>query len=168
MKQRIIVLAILIVQAACALVFVFDILATVLGLRREPIAWRLRELIEIGAALGLILGLVLGAIALWRTMQQSARDREKLRRASSAFHAVLEERFRDWALTPAERDVALFSIKGLSTGEIAALRGTSEGTVKAQTNAIYRKAGVGGRAQLLGLFVEELLDGGSHAPGDAA
>jgi len=158
-RQRIVVLAILIVQGACAFVFIFDILATVLGLRREPIAWRLREMIEIGAALGLVLGLVLGAIALWRTMQKSALYREKLRRASAAFHELIEERFRDWGLTPAERDVALFSIKGMTTAEIAALRGTSEGTIKAQTNAIYRKAGVSGRAQLLGLFVEELIDG---------
>jgi hypothetical protein len=36
----------------------------------------------------------------------------------------------------------------MSTAEIAALRSTSEGTVKAQTNAIYRKAGVTGRSQL--------------------
>lgn len=158
MRRWLPVLAILAVQAICALVFVYDILAGILGLRRQPIAWRVRELIEIGAALGLILGLVLGAIALWRTMQQSARDREKLRRASIAFHDVLEERFRDWSLTPAERDVALFSIKGLSTSEIAGIRGTSEGTIKAQTGAIYRKAGVGGRAQLLALFVEELME----------
>jgi hypothetical protein len=53
--------------------------------------------------------------------------------------------------------VALFAIKGLTTAEIAALRGTSEGTVKAQTNAIYRKAGVTGRPQLLSLFIDELI-----------
>jgi len=41
--------------------------------------------------------------------------------------------------------------------EIARLRDTSEGTVKAQSNAIYRKAGVSGRYQLLSLFVDELM-----------
>ena len=71
---------------------------------------------------------------------------------------LLEERFTLWGLTPAERDVALFAIKGLSTAEIATLRSTSEGTVKAQTNAIYRKAGVTGRPQLLSLFIEDLID----------
>ena len=70
---------------------------------------------------------------------------------------VLHERFADWGLTPAEKDVALFSIKGLSTADIANLRNTSEGTVKAQTNAIYRKAGVSGRPQLLSLFIDELM-----------
>ena len=50
--------------------------------------------------------------------------------------------------------MALFAIKGMSTAEIARLRTTSEGTVKAQTAAIYRKAGVSGRPQLLSLFIE--------------
>jgi DNA-binding CsgD family transcriptional regulator len=45
----------------------------------------------------------------------------------------------------------------MSTQEIAELRQTSEGTVKAQTNAIYRKAGVSGRPQLLSLFIDELM-----------
>ncbi len=52
---------------------------------------------------------------------------------------------------------ALFALKGFSIAEIAALRDTSEGTVKAQTNAIYRKAGVSGRPQFLSLFVEDLM-----------
>jgi DNA-binding CsgD family transcriptional regulator len=82
---------------------------------------------------------------------------EKLRRASGVFMELLAERFADWGLTPAEQDVALFAIKGLSTQEIAQLRSTSEGTVKAQTNAIYRKAGVSGRPQLLSLFIDDLI-----------
>ena len=71
----------------------------------------------------------------------------------------------EWGLSPAERDVALFAIKGLSTSEIAALRTTSEGTVKAQTAAIYRKAGVSGRPQLLSLFIEDLLEPPEAGPG---
>ena len=47
---------------------------------------------------------------------------------------------------------------GLTTQEIASLRNTSEGTVKAQTNAIYRKADVGGRPQLLSIFIDELMN----------
>ena len=38
------------------------------------------------------------------------------------------------------------------------LRGVSEGTVKAQTNAIYRKAGVSGRTQLLALFIDQVVE----------
>nr|WP_207187015.1 helix-turn-helix transcriptional regulator [Rhodovulum imhoffii] len=147
----------MLVQALCAVFFVSDILLTVLNARSVPISWQTRELLEIGAAVGLILGLLLGAVALWESLRQGARAREKLRLASGAFHEVMEEKFSEWGLTPAERDVALFCIKGLSTQDIAMLRKTSEGTVKAQTNAIYRKAGVSGRPQLLSLFIEDLM-----------
>jgi DNA-binding NarL/FixJ family response regulator len=53
--------------------------------------------------------------------------------------------------------VALFAIKGLSIAEIARVRHTKEGTIKAQCNAIYVKAGVTGRQQLLSLFIEGLM-----------
>ena len=56
--------------------------------------------------------------------------------------------------------MAIFAIKGLKTHEIARLRQTSEGTVKAQCNAIYRKAGVSGRTQLLSVFIEDLMEDG--------
>jgi DNA-binding CsgD family transcriptional regulator len=158
-RGSLIVLLILLIQAICAFFFVSDILFSVLGIYAHPIAWQTREFLEIGAAVGLILGVVLGGIALQRFARESWQAREKLRRASGAFMELLEERFADWGLTPAERDVALFAIKGMSTAEIASLRSTSEGTVKAQTNAIYRKAGVTGRPQLLSLFIEDLMDG---------
>lgn len=159
--RRTTALAILfVVQAVCALFFVSDIAMSVLGLYPVPLAWSTREILEIGAAVGLILGLVFGALALRRSMRELGRARDRLRRASSAFMDIMAERFDEWGLTPAERDVALFAIKGLSIADIAQLRSTSEGTVKAQTAAIYRKAGVSGRSQLLSLFIEDLMDGG--------
>jgi DNA-binding CsgD family transcriptional regulator len=124
-----------------------------------PVAWVVHELTEIGAAVGLILGTVLGGIALRRSHRRTAEAEARLRAASGAFMDLLDERFGTWGLTPAERDVALFAIKGMSTPEIAQLRRTSEGTVKAQTAAIYRKAGVSGRPQLLSLFIEDLMAG---------
>ncbi len=156
-------------QALCAVFFVSDILASVLGLRSTPISWQTRELIEIGAAIGLILGLLLGALALERAVRGQREAVERLRRASGAFMDLLSERFTDWGLTPAEADVALFAIKGMSTAEIAGLRQVSEGTVKAQTAAIYRKAGVTGRSQLLSLFIEDLMrDDGALRPAEPA
>lgn len=157
MQLRILVPAVLLVQVLCSAFFVTDILLSVLGLRAAPLSWRLHELLEICAALGLLLGGLLGALALRDSVRARNRAEEGLRRASAAFMDLLEERFRDWGLTPAERDVALFAIKGLSTAEIATLRSTSDGTVKAQTNAIYRKAGVSGRSQLLSLFIDDLM-----------
>jgi DNA-binding CsgD family transcriptional regulator len=37
------------------------------------------------------------------------------------------------------------------------MRGTAQGTVRAQCTTLYAKAGVEGRAQLLSIFMEELL-----------
>lgn len=147
----------LLVQLVCAFFFISDILSSLIGFEATPMDWQMRELMEIGAALGLILGLILGAIAFHRTLRERNLAEAGLRRASAAFMDLLGERFTEWGLTPAERDVALFAIKGMSTAEIAGLRVTSEGTVKAQTNAIYRKAGVTGRPQLLSLFIEDLM-----------
>lgn len=157
MTGRLAIILVFAVQVICAVFFVSDIVASVLGLQSVPLAWETRELMEIGAAIGLVLGMVLGALMLWRTIRERNLARERLRRASGAFMELLEERFVEWGLTPAEKDVALFAIKGMSTAEIAVLRNTSEGTVKAQTNAIYRKAGVSGRPQLLSLFIDDLM-----------
>lgn len=116
------------------------------------------ELIELGAAIGLLLGVGTGAMFLRATMRRNRRVEDQLRAASGAFAELLQERFTEWGLTPAERDVALFAIKGMSTKESAGMRDSSEGTVKAQTNAIYRKAGVVGRTQLLSLFIDDLMN----------
>ena len=156
-REKWLVLIVLMLQALCAFFFISDIAITVLGLRVRPIAWETRELLEIGAAVGLLLGIVLGAIALIQAHRGRHEAEQQLRAASGAFMELLEERFDEWELTPAERDVALFAIKGMSTQEIASLRDTSEGTVKAQTNAIYRKAGVNGRPQLLSQFIDDLI-----------
>jgi DNA-binding CsgD family transcriptional regulator len=159
MRDRIIITGALAVQATCTFFFVSDILSSYIGISRKPIAWEFREVIEIGAAVGLLLGFVLGALALVRSRHLQKTAEARLKIASAAFMDVIEDAFAEWGLTPAERDVALFAIKGLSTQDIASLRETSEGTVKAQTAAIYRKAGVSGRSQLLSLFIDGLMDG---------
>ena len=150
-------LILLLVQGLCALVFVLDILLSVAGIYPLPLAWTTRELMEIGAALGLMLGLIFGGLLVWRSFSDLRQAEARLDRANAAFVDVLNARFDEWRLTSAERDVALFAIKGLSVQEMARLRETSEGTVKAQTAAIYRKAEVTGRPQLLSLFIEDLM-----------
>lgn len=146
------------VQLVCTVFFIWDIFAGVIGLRSTPISWEARELIEMGAAFGLVSGVLVGLGALVATLRRNRVMEERLRLVSGALGELMEERFEGWGLTPAERDVAWFMLKGFSIAEIAALRQTSDGTVKAQSNGIYRKAGVSGRTQLLSLFIEDLLD----------
>lgn len=142
-------------QVICAIFFVLNILSSVLGF--APINWQISEFIELGAALGLLVGVAVTGAVLRKTFARNRQVEGQLRVASGAFMELLKERFSEWNLTPAEADVALFAIKGMSTSEIAVLRQVSEGTIKAQTNAIYRKAGVTGRPQLLSQFLDDLV-----------
>ncbi|WP_421748355.1 helix-turn-helix transcriptional regulator [Cognatishimia sp.] len=157
MTGRPLLIALTALQVICALFFISEIILTILGTRSAPISWAMREMMEIGAAVGLLLGTSFAILALRSAEQKQAKAEESLRQVQSAFRDHLTEKFDAWGLTNAERDVALFSMKGLSVAEIASVRETSEGTVKAQSNAIYRKAGVSGRTQLLSLFIEDLM-----------
>jgi hypothetical protein len=58
--------ALVVFQAGCALVFLWDLAASILGLRTGPVSWQTRELIEILAALGLLTGLAIGTHILMR------------------------------------------------------------------------------------------------------
>ncbi len=62
-------------------------------------------------------------------------------------------------MTLAEASVAELVIKGKSIADIAAARGSAEGTIKTQLNAVYRKAGVSGRSELVSILIGDLLDG---------
>lgn len=168
MKLNLVILLMVVVQAIGALFFMNDIALSVLGVERQPMDWQLREIMEIGAAIALLIGLVMSGVLLMQSQRRLGRAEARLKRAASAFMEVLEAHFVQWGLTPAERDVALFLLKGFSTNEIAGFRKTSEGTVKAQTNAIYRKAGVSGRGQLMSIFIDDLLADTPTAPFDTA
>jgi DNA-binding NarL/FixJ family response regulator len=71
--------------------------------------------------------------------------------------AAIDAQFGRWALSSAEREVALLLLKGLAHKEIAEVRQTSEKTVRQQSLAVYRKAGLSGRAELSAFFLEDLL-----------
>lgn len=92
-------------------------------------------------------------------------DRARLLALRGAFDGLMHKRFTAWGLTPAERDVALLTLRGLKIAEIAEARGVREGTVKAQLSTIFRKSGVATRTEFVALFIDEFLDlGAGPAP----
>ncbi|GAA0773092.1 helix-turn-helix transcriptional regulator [Roseibium denhamense] len=117
------------------------------------------DVLEYMVITALVLGFVASGFEVRQTLNRQRRLEQQIKAASGAFITLLEEHFEAWALTPSEADVAMLALKGFSISEIASIRKTAEGTVKAQCNAIYRKAGVSGRPQLLSLFIDELLNG---------
>lgn len=125
-----------------------------------------------------VIGLGLGAkrlLALRRTAQQLRGEADELRGAlaktrEEAAHwrgeaaelleglgAAIDRQFDRWQLSPAEREVGLLLLKGLSHQEAAEVRGTSERTVRQQARALYKKSGLSGRADLAAYFLEDLL-----------
>ncbi|MFL5260978.1 MAG: helix-turn-helix transcriptional regulator [Anaeromyxobacteraceae bacterium] len=91
------------------------------------------------------------------TRADLARWRDEAQEHLRGLGAAIDTQFRRWELTPAEREVALLLLKGLSLKDIADLRATSERTVRQQSLGIYRKSGVAGRAELAAFFLEDLL-----------
>ncbi|MBC7169086.1 MAG: helix-turn-helix transcriptional regulator [Phenylobacterium sp.] len=113
--------------------------------------------VEALAALGLMAGVAMGTILLRRLLAVGRRKSAALAVAAGALSEVIAARARDWGLTPAETDVAVFSLKGCDVAEIARLRNAAPGTVRAQLARVYQKAGVNSRSALASLFLDELI-----------
>lgn len=96
-----------------------------------------------------------GETQRWRA--QADHWRSEAREALDGLATALDRQFARWELTDAERDVAMLLLKGLALKDAAEVRGTSERTVRQQALAVYRKAGVAGRAELSAFFLEDLL-----------
>ncbi len=70
---------------------------------------------------------------------------------------AIDQQLEDWKLTISEKEVTFLLLKGLSLKEIAEIRKTTEKTARAQSVAIYAKAGLSGRSELAAFFLEDLL-----------
>jgi DNA-binding CsgD family transcriptional regulator len=110
---------------------------------------------------------VAGALAakLEATEAEAARWRAEASELLAGIGAALDRQFERWQLSPAEKEVALLLLKGLSHKEIAQVRSISEATARQQARAVYRKAGLSGRNDLAAFFLEDLLlPGGERRP----
>jgi DNA-binding CsgD family transcriptional regulator len=124
----------------------------------------------LGAAAYLSWGWRRAGVALAHSQEQlieRARERDAWRaRAEKLLRGLgeeIDEQFRTWKLTPAERETALFVLKGFGYKQIAAHQGKSERTVRQHALAAFRKSGLSGRAEFSAFFLEDLLLPGSGA-----
>lgn len=140
-------------QALAAAFFLADLAG---DLASEAVGTHL--IVEGLAALALLVAVVMGAIQIRHLIAAARADEAAVAVARGALAQLVQLRFAQWHLTPAEADVALFALKGCDVAQIAALRGAAAGTVRAQLARIYAKAGVASHTALLALFVEELID----------
>lgn len=111
-------------------------------------------------ALATLLALVGSAWFLRQLLTARADEKRWRARAEELLAEVgrsVDEQFKVWELTGAEREVALLLLKGLAFKEIGQVRDTSARTAREQARAVYRKAGVGGRAELAAWFIDDLL-----------
>lgn len=155
-------MALIAVQTFCAVFFVGDVIADF----RETgpgAATHLYLYIETLTSLSLVAAIVFEVKYLSRLLRRKEYLENSLRLANAAIHDVIEAEFEGWNLTPAEQDVATFLVKGLSTSEIAGMRGNAEGTIKAHLNAIYRKSGAKNRAEMLSLLIDTIMGTPNHA-----
>ena len=88
---------------------------------------------------------------------ETQRWREQVATIKPNLSEAIDEQFVAWQLTNAECEIARLILKGLANKEIAAVRASSEQTIKQQTNAIYRKSGLASRGQLAAFFLEDLF-----------
>jgi DNA-binding CsgD family transcriptional regulator len=91
--------------------------------------------------------------------RKAERDawQDSAKRALEGLGHAIDGQFRDWDLTPTERQVALLLLKGHSHKRIADLTGRRERTVRQHSVVVYQKAGLSGRAGLAGFFLEDLM-----------
>ena len=140
-------------------------------LDRPATLWSLHVLLEVA--------MVVGALAtvtwLWlewsearesvdelrRSLEERREERDRWRksaeRALEGLGAAIQEQFRRWELTPAEREVALLLLKGYSHKAIAKRTDRSPQTVRQHAGAVYRKGDLSGRAELAAFFLEDLM-----------
>ncbi|MEE8272094.1 MAG: helix-turn-helix transcriptional regulator [Alphaproteobacteria bacterium] len=100
-------------------------------------------------------------IALIRDLQIARTEgeawRSKVQSHLNGFKIEIDNQFEDWGMTVAENEVGLLMLKGLSHKDIAALRGTSEATVRQQAQSIYQRSALPGKSAFSAYFLEDLF-----------
>ncbi|WP_433989589.1 hypothetical protein SuNHUV7_02080 (plasmid) [Pseudoseohaeicola sp. NH-UV-7] len=155
-------LALVAVQILCAAFFTIDIIEDYRTYAHQG-ASMTHLYIEAVATASLVAAIVFEMRFVLHLLRRKAHLERSVSAASMAMYDVVEAHFDLWGLTPSERDVATFLVKGFGISEIAQLRGSAEGTIKSHLNAIYRKSGAGNRGELLSQIIDSVM-GDAKAP----
>lgn len=131
-----------------AVVVIGMVAASMLALRMRRMSRNARELRDQASEL---------AASLHASQLDAAKWRSDASALIDGLSAAIDQQFTRWELSPAEREIALLLLKGLSHKEIAQIRTVNETTVRQQSRTIYRKAGLSGRNDLAAFFLEDLL-----------
>ncbi|MBO6550572.1 MAG: LuxR family transcriptional regulator [Rhizobiales bacterium] len=158
-RRAVVLSTIILLQALCAIFFIGDV---IYDLSQGDHLDDLHLILEGLAALALIAGVIYLMHELRDLLDRMASMEFGLRVARGEMIILIESFFDHWQLTPSEREIALLILKGIDNDSIAKMRGTAQGTVRAQCTQIYAKAKVDGRTQLLSIFMEELLHVGEE------
>ena len=78
-----------------ALFFFYDVIGPLIGIRTQPLDWRVHELIEITTIAGLLLGSFFGLAIIRRSDERRRIAEHKLASLAKEFHDLLELRFAE-------------------------------------------------------------------------
>ena len=136
-----------------------EIMASVGGIW-EDLAWQFWNLQwgYLNAPIALLL-----AREIWRMRKSMSEMDAQIQASRTAFKATVRSFAATWKLSNAEQDVLMLILKGCSHAQIAELRKTAEGTVKAQAARIYQKSGYANKNELLSALIEDLSGGQVNA-----
>lgn len=150
------VVVLIVTQMICVILFGIDLVTEVVYWVGHP-SQTGHLVLEAMAILCLLTAIIFEWSEGKRLMNKSIMLEENLSMAQKTVYEMIETHFDRWTLTPSERDIAGFVVKGLSTAQIADLRGCSEATVKAHLNAVFRKSGSRNRTDMLGQVIDSLI-----------
>ena len=148
----------LLVYCISLIAFTVDFLSEVTGWKfLSALPWILHEIFTLMTLVCLCVGMYFIARSYRLAASNTRYLVKQLDAARGAFQSGIDGYFEQWGLSEAEKDIALLTIKGMTISEIAEIRQTKQSTIKTQSSAIYKKAGVSSRAQLISSLIEELL-----------
>ncbi len=102
--------------------------------------------------------LLIGISDVLRLRRRLSREEQRNDMFSRALAQSIDLQMDEWKMTPSEKEVAWFIIKGYRFSEIARARGVKATTSRLQATSIYAKAGVSGRSEFVAEIIQSLME----------